>query len=1816
MSFYGNIKNTARTQFYFDRIYGSRSEMESACKNGDGIFAGRFVLVEYEQGISNDTFPRFYYYGGQMYTEMVTLEVTKARKVTVEEGSQEPDPNKVIAFTGPVMESLITTNHVKDGDICCVPIGWHIQYATNGAELTYRRIDTSDGVLSKDFYNGKDYKEFYEKNEWAEDPNYFEINGQICTEKPFLGGQLVKVYAKQLYTTSEKVQYFRAHVVEDGIEWKLVADSESHFVRNWNIDNNKYEGRTFDSTVWQKVYIGNQEQYIMIADLNAIAPRFTFTADAPTVTPIPIHYDPVNTNTNYNIHMQTPWGLRIRSANGNLRTPKIDHKGQIAHDEAAKVPVTEHAYQIFPSDFPTEWKGHFYDIMTQDGSEKYYSPISEKWNGVKGNWSSMVDGAIYINRPGFNPRFISKSSDLMDPQRYGYRKEVNVGDIGDMILLEPTGYSGRVYNDHLNNEGLMAQPDTQELTIMLPSLGNSISDIWDIIYGGRETNNAIKSTDMRNMDIYWEYANGVLKRSGLRAVSDSQGRFKAEEVNTLAGCINSIHDLMGQIIVNDCDDTMDISTLEEGYIYLFKDGTYRRKTVEYTYDKTDYFYTPIVLSDTTYAKGEYYYKSGEDYLVCNDNAFDPSKSYFYKTVVIPDKFTPISLTARPAEDMFYRMPSGVDGKYDYRIVPEVTEDVDYYTFSSANVVKVTAFYEPYAFYYYDGDKNAYVLDTAEKGTKDRAYWKFLKEELQTCLLKERQRYNLETHKYMTDEVDPETNMNIEKDLKYIYCPGVFYHYKEEIRKDENGETILDKDGNPEIAKTVRLENRTYDEIALDKSVNIDEDYRIIWAKPVEGGAGDWVMNPDGSYTTSSGVTNLDVDQMFKVKFIPFIENEYFYKGQRTNTKPELENPDIKFDDEEVEAPEEGDVPEVDEPVVEDNPFIETFVLEYHVLTEEKLKELYANEFTGQETTAVHTDFYKISFESAGTFYAPDCFYYRTEDGSYAIDRNEEMTKERIYYDVVNFIYKRGMKFYIPNKYYIIDPVTGNYILDKTKEFDSSKTYYKFNGCLYVMSDSMNKFAPHSEWNENITQVPASVELGLRTEHDTTKVLDHFARQLNTIHGLILQVNKMLEIDNFDTRDRNTVQGCINTVNDIINKFEILKPNDFLIVDDYGRVHNAHWDTLQKTSSTLTKAASANEKDLAEGIIQDQFREVDSVANMRGQWLTLYMNSSPANPEFRIHHNFQKVTDTTSTSNKNTDNVASGKDSDKLTLYTPIVDAMGHVVGKNTETVTLPYGFKTIASGADSTAVTELTTSHPNVVAENTQDTFTINTGNKWIRTATNANNDSITFAHALSPISANANTKYGLVADETINLLDGDNTFEVPVFQFDEAGHIIFAETHTVTIPEVFENITIVGGSTNTDDTISTDGTITADKLQDTLNFAAGNRWLQMSHDATTDTITFKHYVKKFTETTDSTDLDNSNTFTVQEVSWDNAGHLTGSVKRTYTLQDGYKQVGVANSGSNTTTSPTAAAGTLTAATQVDKFTIDTGNRWITLVANESGKTVTIAHATAGTATNSKGDTTAQTPNFGATFKVLSAGIDQTGHVKDLAEHTVKIPLPSLADDTTGNVVTGLTLEAATGAFALTKENVGTLTLAGYSAPTGRTTGTIANTSTINGAFATIQSYLYSLTDRIDNLDLTDSAVDGEFVNVVNQTNGKIEVSRTAFVPSVTIGAGTASAAPTVNISVNGKSATAQSITTATTGVYGVTKLSDAVNSTSTTLAATANAVKKAYDLANGAIAKTATFTYQPTGGTQESLTVEQLVAKVAALEARIKTLEDEATQQ
>lgn len=54
--------------------------------------------------------------------------------------------------------------------------------------------------------------------------------------------------------------------------------------------------------------------------------------------------------------------------------------------------------------------------------------------------------------------------------------------------------------------------------------------------------------------------------------------------------------------------------------------------------------------------------------------------------------------------------------------------------------------------------------------------------------------------------------------------------------------------------------------------------------------------------------------------------------------------------------------------------------------------------------------------------------------------------------------------------------------------------------------------------------------------------------------------------------------------------------------------------------------------------------------------------------------------------------------------------------------------------------------------------------------------------------------------------------------------------------------------------------------------------------------------------------------------------------------------------------------------------------------------TRTISHVASGVTADSYGDSSAQTPGFGGTFKALSATVNATGHITAMGEHTVTIP--------------------------------------------------------------------------------------------------------------------------------------------------------------------------------------------------------------------------------
>lgn len=69
MGFYGSVVSTTKTPFTYDRIYTTRANMEEACEE-DGVFLGRYVLVEYDESTVKG-----YYSNGIFYKDAEKTQV-------------------------------------------------------------------------------------------------------------------------------------------------------------------------------------------------------------------------------------------------------------------------------------------------------------------------------------------------------------------------------------------------------------------------------------------------------------------------------------------------------------------------------------------------------------------------------------------------------------------------------------------------------------------------------------------------------------------------------------------------------------------------------------------------------------------------------------------------------------------------------------------------------------------------------------------------------------------------------------------------------------------------------------------------------------------------------------------------------------------------------------------------------------------------------------------------------------------------------------------------------------------------------------------------------------------------------------------------------------------------------------------------------------------------------------------------------------------------------------------------------------------------------------------------------------------------------------------------------------------------------------------------------------------------------------------------------------------------------------------------------------------------------------------------------------
>ncbi|MBQ7820101.1 MAG: hypothetical protein IJ341_10440 [Bacteroidales bacterium] len=592
-------------------------------------------------------------------------------------------------------------------------------------------------------------------------------------------------------------------------------------------------------------------------------------------------------------------------------------------------------------------------------------------------------------------------------------------------------------------------------------------------------------------------------------------------------------------------------------------------------------------------------------------------------------------------------------------------------------------------------------------------------------------------------------------------------------------------------------------------------------------------------------------------------------------------------------------------------------------------------------------------------------------------------------------------------------------------------------------------------------------------------------------------------NNARTDINGSLQGRLDSFTDMnVNAIPVKRAADGTLVGSYINGN---------TNKTVTAVL---EEDLSESFESDD------------AWIKTSINSIGLDNKtdlsgIAIHHTFHPKANSTTTVDKNTGDYSEDdnyddaaipihhiqEDDDIIAFYVPYVDKAGHVVGYNTERVTLPYNFKTIkTNGVSAVTSNPLVTQNVDIVADNSQDDLTFAAGNKWIRMANNPNNDTLTIGHEVHAFTTTSNGTTNL--NEEDGAID-ENNINIPDWDYDEAGHIKSKQNHYYTLPFSFKTITTNGRSEEvSENAIGTPVTanVVADTTQDTLAINSGNKWIRIDTDATNDGLTIRHDVHKTSNTTSTKTLVSETgvtTFDVPTYAFDEAGHYTSHDTKTITVPFGYGKIKGDNGSTaatatydevtfasdewltatvtkdtvayshdypkkiddttsesnvngkgdtivletlerddkghvikvnqNTVTLPfgyktfTGDSGTTSANNTQDSISV-TGDSWVQTTVSDDK----IAFAHIGPVSGTATEVSAETPAFGATFSIDDHYFDDKGHKFTSKSHTVKIPLPSLATNGTGNVVTDLSLVSTTGALTATKVDLGAIKLGTY----------------------------------------------------------------------------------------------------------------------------------------------------------------------------------------
>ena len=279
MGFYGNITNTSNTTFSFDRIYPNRLAMD-ANANNDGIFIGRYVLVEYQE---NAAYPVAYH---------ATLVDGSNTQYYFYSSTNQEEISK-IKYLGPTPDE---PEHLPS-------------------------VDDVNAIYQDGFYKGEILQYYIyssEKKDWIFSEEFYICVGEI-------GGYAI---FEKIETPSMKSNYIQNFEIDENHYGQESKGFKGYDSTVWVKSSVEQNGKLVT-------------KYVNIADLNSVVPTFDIAADAPTMEPVTPHFDADSTNVYYKLHAQTPYGFRVKAeTNEKLSDEKTKHY-KVTYNKDSNITISE-----------------------------------------------------------------------------------------------------------------------------------------------------------------------------------------------------------------------------------------------------------------------------------------------------------------------------------------------------------------------------------------------------------------------------------------------------------------------------------------------------------------------------------------------------------------------------------------------------------------------------------------------------------------------------------------------------------------------------------------------------------------------------------------------------------------------------------------------------------------------------------------------------------------------------------------------------------------------------------------------------------------------------------------------------------------------------------------------------------------------------------------------------------------------------------------------------------------------------------------------------------------------------------------------------------------------------------------------------------------------------------------------------------------------------------------------------------------------------------------------------------------------------------